>query len=266
MFLNLLQIFKREFKSKQDIIDEIKKSITKNIINNDSIHMIEAVIHLTDFTARDIMIPRHQIDTIDINDNIENIINKIKTTGHSRFPVIDKEISKIIGIFHSKDLVGYFTHQDEFHIKNHLRKALFVPEIKKLNSLMHEMRLNHSHLVMVVDEFTNIVGIVTLEMIIEQIVGDIEDEYDSIDGERTIIELKENEYRIKGYCKLNELERKLGIKIEDKIVETIGGYIIKKLGRLPVNNEKLKINNCNIEVISADSRKINFIKLYTHRF
>ncbi|MBY0379707.1 MAG: CBS domain-containing protein, partial [Burkholderiales bacterium] len=247
-------IFKHELRTKKEIIGVLRDATQRKIIDNDSLPMIEAVINIAELKARDIMIPRNQIDVIDINDGTESIVNKIMSTGHSRFPVIDGEISSIIGIFHSKDLVAYFSKSQGFDIRNHLRKAYFVPEIKRLDNLMYEMRLNHAHIVIVVDEFTNVVGLVTLEMIIEQVIGDIEDEYDSIEGERLIVALSGGKYRVKGYCKLIDLNAKLNLSIKDSVVETVGGFIIKFLGRVPEVGEKINFSQYMIEILHADSR------------
>ena len=253
--------FKPKYKlqSKQDLIILLRNVAQDKIIDNDSLPMIESIINLTRLKARDIMIPRHQIDFIDINDEMQVIIEKITQTGHSRFPVIDGEISNIEGVFHSKDLVGNLINQEEFDIKDHLRKVYFVPEIKRLDNLMYEMRLNHVHLVIVVDEFTNIVGLITLEMIIEQIVGDIEDEYDAIEGERLITEITPTKFRVKGFCKLADLNAQLDLSLTDDVVETIGGFLIKSLSRVPISGEIIKCKQCNIEIINADSRKINLV-------
>lgn len=252
-------IFNQEPQSKSDIIDILRSTAQNKIIDPDSLPMIEAVINITELKARDIMIPRNQIDFIDVNDDLHKVVDKITTTGHSRFPVIDGEISNIIGVFHSKDLVNSIIEEQEFDIKDHLRKVYFVPEIKRLDNLMYEMRLNHAHLVIVVDEFTNVVGLVTLEMIIEQIIGDIEDEYDAIEGERLITELNENQFRVKGYCKLADLNSQLGLSIQDKMVETIGGFIIKFLGNVPSSGDIIQFKQFKVEIINADSRKINFV-------
>ena len=199
------------------------------------------------------------MDVININDNMQSIINKIVKTGHSRFPVIDKDISDIIGMFHSKDLVYYFTNSEAFDLRSLMRKAYFVPEIKHLDALMYEMRLNHSHMAIVVDEFTNVVGIVTLEMIVEQILGDIEDEHDSVDGEHEIIELAPNNYRVKGLCRLNTLNVMLGLNWIDEKVETVNGFLVKFLGRVPVIGEVFDYETIKIEIINSNSRKIDLL-------
>jgi len=255
----LQSIFATEPQNKKEIIHVLRNAALKKIIDNDCLPMLEALVHIDDLKASDVMIPRHQMDVIDINDSIESIIDKVIATGHSRFPVINGQMSEVMGVFHSKDLVQYYKNPELFDLKDYLRKAYFVPELKHLDSLMYEMRLHHSHLVIAVDEFTNVVGLITLEMIIEQIIGDIEDEYDSVEGERRITEVKEGYYRIKGFCKLAELTQEFGIEFKDKTVETISGFIVKFLGRIPANGEILEIGHYRIEVISADQRKINIL-------
>jgi len=254
-------LFARSIMSKSDIVELLKKAADDKVISHDSIPLIEAAIRLDDLRAKDIMLPRHQMDVLDIDDSIEHIVAKFVATGHSRFPVIDGEVSNLIGVFHTKDLVKFLGNQNEFNLKDHLREVCFVPEIKRLDGLMYEMRLQHLHLAIVVDEFTNIVGLITLEMIIEQVIGDIEDEYDSVEGEHALVELPHQVYRVKGYCKLNELNVKMGLELQDDVVETVGGYLIKLLGRVPLSHEILDLQQLHIEIINSDSRKINLLTI-----
>lgn len=245
--------------NKAELIDILKESAANDIIELDCIPIIEAVLNIDNLRAKDIMIPRMNMDVLDINDEMDVIIEKITTTGHSRFPVIDEEISNILGILHSKDLIPYLNRQSDVNIKDLLRDAYFVPEIKHLDGLMYEMRVRQSHMAIVVDEFTNVVGLVTLEMIVEQILGEIEDEHDSVEGEREILALGPNSYRIKGQCKLNQFNSVLQLNWEDNSVETVGGFLIKFLGRIPVVGEILDFEKIKIEIINSDSRKINLL-------
>lgn len=247
--------------SKQDLINLLKDAVTRKIIDIDSLPIVEAAIYIDDLKAMDIMIPRHQIDFIDVYDDFAQVVAKIVDTGHSRFPVVDGEISKILGVFHSKDLIGCLDVKDNFNIREHMRQTYFVPEIKKLDGLMYEMRLRHAHMAIVVDEFTNVVGLITLEMIIEQIIGDIEDEYDSADAEQDIVELTPSFYRVKGGCKLNKLNEVLGFTWRDNSVETVGGFFVKFLGKIPVIGEIFEFERVTIEIVSADSRKINLLTI-----
>lgn len=254
-------LFQTSVQDKDGLVSILKDAAAKNIIDNDALPIIEATLQMNRLRAKDIMIPRHQIDTLDINDSMETVVEKIVKTGHSRFPVIDKEISNIVGIFHTKDLIRYISSPAAFDLRSHLRQVYFVPEIKHLDGLLYEMRVRQIHLAIIVDEFTNIVGIVSLEMIVEQLIGDIEDEYDSVEGEREVLELEHDVYRVKGYCKLNELNQVLQISWHDELVETVGGFLIKMLGRIPVVGETLNFEGVTVEVINSDSRKINLLTI-----
>jgi magnesium and cobalt transporter len=245
--------------NRNELIEVLKKSANNNIIEKDSIPIIEAILNIDNLRAKDIMIPRMDMDIIDINDSIEVIIDKISTTGHSRFPVIDEEISNVLGVLHSKDLIPYLIKREEINIRDLLREAYFIPEIKHLDGLMYEMRIRQSHMAIVVDEFTNVVGLITLEMIVEQILGEIEDEHDSVEGEREILLLGPNSYRVKGHCRLNQFNTTLGLEWTDTSIETVGGFLVKFLGRIPIIGEILDFEKVKIEIINSDSRKINLL-------
>jgi magnesium and cobalt transporter len=261
-----MKIFSNLFKQTIATKDELKqvlRSANKNkLINSDALNIMESTLRVEELTASDIMLPRNQIDTIDTNDSVDVIIKKIIKTGHSRFPVIDGNISNIVGIFHSKDLVHYIDNSASFQVRDYIRQLYFVPDIKPLDSILYEMRQKHNHLAIVVDEYTNIVGLLTLEMIIEQIIGEIDDEYDSIEGDRLIVELAKDKYRIKGGTKLFDINNRFGFQLEDNLVETISGYIVKKIGRIPNNGEILTIDGLSFEIISADTKKINLLILH----
>ncbi len=249
----------KQINNKSELIEVLKDSASNNIIEKDTIPIIEAILNIDSLTAKDIMIPRMDMDVIDINDTMDSIINKIAKTGHSRFPVIDEEISDILGVLHSKDLIPYLKDSEDINLRDLLRAAYFVPEIKHLDALMYEMRIRQSHMAIVVDEFTNIVGLITLEMIVEQILGEIEDEHDSVEGEREILLLGPNSYRIKGHCRLSQFNTVLRLEWTDNSIETVGGFLVKFLGRIPIIGEILDFEKVKIEIINSDSRKINLI-------
>lgn len=252
-------LLSNSIRDKDGLVEVLKQAAADKIIEPDCLPIIEAVINIDNLTAKDIMIPRMSMDVLDINDDLDTMINTMLKTGHSRFPVIDEEISNILGILHSKDLIQYLNHSGEFNLKDLLRQAYFVPEIKRLDGLMYEMRLHQSHMAIVVDEFTNVVGLITLEMIVEQILGEIEDEHDSVDGERAILPVNPNSYRVKGQCKLSKFNAMLNLDWSDNSIETIGGFLIKLLGRIPASQEVLDFDKIKIEVVNADSRKINLL-------
>ena len=252
-------LFSEPIKERGQLLALIKQAALDEVFDIDGLPLIEAVLQFGDMRVKDILLPRHEVDFIDINATDEEILSIIKETSHSRFPVADGNLNEVVGVFHSKDIVNYIMDKDDFKLLNYCRNAFFVPELKPLDSLLYEMRLQQIHLAIVVDEFTNVIGIVTLEMIIEQIVGEIDDEHDLANDEHVILEISPNVYRIKGFCSLEQLRDKVGIAWQDTNIETIGGYIIKKLGKIPAVAEQLTINGVLVEILHADSKKINSI-------
>lgn len=259
---NLLQqLFAGPVSTRRELLEVLQTAAESNIFDKDSMPLLEAALQFGDMRAKDILLPRHEVDVIDINSPIEDIMQLILETGHSRFPVVDENINDVVGIFHSKDIVKYFANSAEFNLHDLLRKPMFVPDMKPLDSLLYEMRLKHIHLAIIVDEFTNVAGIVTLEMIIEQIIGEIDDEHDSIDGEHAIVEVQPQVFRVKGYCGLEQFNSMTDLNWDDEHVESVGGFITKFLGRVPELGETCQIDNHQIEITSADSRKINTLTI-----
>lgn len=252
-------LFNSHVTNRSELLAIIKQAAVENIFDKDSLPLIEAVLQFGDMRAKDILLPRHEVDVIDLNEPLTDTIKLIIDTGHSRIPVIDGDVNNIVGIFHSKDIAHYMANPQEFELREYLRAPLFIPDMKPLDSLLYEMRIKHSHMAIVVDEFTNIAGIVTLEMVVEQIVGEIDDEHDSIDGEHSIVELNNGIYRVKGHCGLEQFNMVTGNNWHDNKVESVGGYIVKHLGRVPVNGEQMIIARRHVEIINADSRKINVL-------
>lgn len=253
----LQQLFAEPISTRRELLEVLQTAAESDVFDKDSMPLLEAVLQFGDMRAKDILLPRHEVDVIDINSPIEEIMQLILATGHSRFPVIDENINDIVGIFHSKDIVKYFANSAEFNLHDLLRKPMFVPDMKPLDSLLYEMRLKHIHLAVVVDEFTNVAGIVTLEMIVEQIIGEIDDEHDSVDGEHAIVEVQPRVFRVKGYCGLEQFNNVTELNWDDEQVESVGGFITKFLGYVPATGKICQIDDHAIEITSADSKKIN---------
>lgn len=258
----LQDLFQRQINSRDELLHIIKYAAQNGIFDSDSLPLIEASIQFGDMRAKDIVLPRHEVDIIDVHATNDQIIEIIKNTGHSRFPVVDGGFNDVVGIFHSKDIVQYIINPNSFKLHDYCRKALFIPDLKPLDSLLYEMRIKQSHLAVVVDEFTNVVGIITLEMIIEQIVGEIEDEHDDADDEHSIVEIEPSVYRIKGFCGLELFTDKTGIPWSDEKVESVGGYVTKFLGKIPVTGDVIIIDKISVKILNADSRKINSLLVY----
>lgn len=257
----LRRLFSTPITSRKELLEIIKTAAGQNIFDRDSLPLIEAALQFGDMRAKDIVLPRHEVDFININSSVSEILQIVQSTGHSRFPVVDGNLNQVIGIFHSKDIVQYILNPEGFELRGSLRQAMFIPDMKPLDSLLYEMRLKHSHMAIVVDEFTNVAGVITLEMIVEQIIGDIDDEHDSPDEEHAVIEVAPNEYRIKGYCGLERFNLATGLDWQDEQVESLGGYVSKHSGRIPASGEELMLNGCLVEITNADSRKINLLKV-----
>lgn len=254
-------LFTKPIANRHELLAKLAQAADAGVFDKDSLPLLEAVVQFGDMRAKDILLPRHEIATLDIHSQAAEIIHLIVSTGHSRFPVVDGSINNIIGVFHSKDLVKYLANLEQFELQALLREPLFIPDSKPLDSLLYEMRLKRCHLAIVVDEFTNVAGMITLEMIVEQIIGEIDDEYDLLDGEHSVVEVSHKLYRAKGHCGLEQFNNLTGQCWHDDKVESVGGYISKTLGRIPKNGDVFSLNQCQIEICSSDSRKINILNV-----
>jgi len=206
--------------------------------------------------VRDVMLPRSQMDVIDITDPPEKFIPFVIETAHSRFPVIDENKDDVIGILLAKDLLRYYTGED-FKVRDMLRPAVFIPEAKRLNVLLKEFRSNRNHIAIVVDEYGGVAGMVTIEDVLEQIVGDIEDEYDFDETEDNIIRDHNGCYRIKALTEIAAINESLGTNFSDEEFSTIGGLVVSKFGRLPKRGEQISFAGLKFNVLRADSRRLH---------
>jgi magnesium and cobalt transporter len=216
------------------------------------------VIQVSEMQVRDIMIPRSQMDVIDITDSPETFIPFVVETAHSRFPVIEDDKNDVIGILLAKDLLRYYAGED-FDVRDMLRPAVFIPESKRLNVLLKEFRSNRNHIAIVVDEYGGVAGMVTIEDVLEQIVGDIEDEYDYDEDEDNIIKQAEGKYRVKALTEIPDFNEVLGTDFTDEEFSTIGGLVVNKFGHLPKRGDAINIENIRVTVVRADSRRLHSI-------
>lgn len=236
----------------------LKKAYENNLIDADATSMIEGVLQVSEMQVRDIMIPRGQMDMIHIQDPPEKFIPRIIETAHSRFPVFDEDKDNVIGILLAKDLLRYY-HGEEFNIREMLRPAVFIPEAKRLNVLLKEFRSNRNHIAIVVDEYGGVAGLVTIEDVLEQIVGDIEDEFDMDDDEQMIIPEKElsGRYRVQAIMPIDEFNKALHVSLDVEDYDTVGGLVLHKFGRMPKPGEQVLIHNVRFQIISANSRRLH---------
>src|SRR3954447_24402585 len=200
----------REPEDRDQLVELLRSAYDRNLLDSDALSMIEGVLQVAEMQARDIMIPRAQIDVIDISEPPDKIIPLLIDTNHSRFPVIEHDKDHVIGILLAKDLLRYYAGEEEFKVRDMLRPAVFIPESKRLNVLLREFRANRNHMAIVVDEYGGVAGLVTIEDVLEQIVGDIEDEYDFDDAEDNIVREGSGHYRVKAQTEIADFNQALG--------------------------------------------------------
>ena len=218
--------------------------------------MIEGVLQVSETQVRDVMIPRSQMDVLDVAESPEKFIPFVIETAHSRFPVYEDNRDNVIGILLAKDLLRFYA-EEEFNVREMLRPAVFVPESKRLNVLLKEFRANRNHIAIVVDEYGGVSGLVTIEDVIEQIVGDIEDEYDFDETEDNILVDRSGRYRVKAVTEIGDFNAHFEAVFPDEDYDTVGGLVVGRFGRLPKRGESIVIDGFTFQVLRADSRKIH---------
>jgi magnesium and cobalt transporter len=246
----------REPEDREQLVELLHSAYENNLMDADSLAMIEGVLQVSEMQVRDIMIPRSQMDVIDITDPPEVFIPHVIETAHSRFPVIEDNKNDVIGILLAKDLLRYYAGE-EFEVRDMLRPAVFIPEAKRLNVLLKEFRSNRNHIAIVVDEYGGVAGMVTIEDVLEQIVGDIEDEYDYDEDEDNIIQNADGQYRVKALTEIPDFNEIVGTKLSDEEFSTIGGLVVNQFGHLPKRNDEITFNGLHVKVLRADSRRLH---------
>ncbi len=243
---------------RQELIETLREAQSEGLIDADALSMIEGVFQVGQLSARDILVPRAQIDWIDINLSLSAIIKSVITAAHSRFPVFEGSKDNVIGILLAKDLLRHST-EDDFQVRDWLRPAVFIPESKRLSVLLRDFKDNRNHLAIVVDEYSGVAGIITIEDVLEQIVGDIEDEHDIDEEADNIISLDNGDIRVKGITELEQFNETLGTHFTDENIETVAGLVIQHLGRVPKMGELVQIGGVEFEVQRADPRQIHIL-------
>ena len=248
----------REPEDREQLVELLHGAYENHLMDSDSLAMIEGVLQVSEMQVRDIMIPRSQMDVIDITDPPEKFIPHVIETAHSRFPVIEDDKNDVIGILLAKDLLRYYAGED-FEVRDMLRPAVFIPEAKRLNVLLKEFRSNRNHIAIVVDEYGGVAGMVTIEDVLEQIVGDIEDEYDYDEDEDNIIQNADGQYRVKALTEIADFNDIIGTTLSDEEFSTIGGLIVHQFGHLPKRDDEIVLSGLKIKVLRADSRRLHTI-------
>ena len=243
---------------RQELIDTLREAQAEGLIDADALSMIEGVFQVGQLCARDILVPRAQIDWIDVSHSLSDIIKNVIEAAHSRFPVFEGSKDNVIGILLAKDLLRHATEKD-FQVRDWLRPAVFIPESKRLSVLLRDFKDNRNHLAIVVDEYSGVAGIITIEDVLEQIVGDIEDEHDIDEEADNLIALDNGDIRVKGITELEQFNERLGTHFEVEDIETVAGLVIQHLGRVPKMGEIIEIDGIEFEVQRADPRQIHIL-------
>jgi magnesium and cobalt transporter len=251
----LSSLLMREPGDREQLVHLLRSAYSRNLLDADALSIIEGALTVSEMQVRDIMVPRAQVDFIDINEPVEKFIPLIISTAHSRFPVIDQNRDDVIGILLAKDLLRHYAGED-FNVREMLRPAVFVPEAKRLNVLLREFRASRNHMAIVIDEYGGVAGLVTIEDVLEQIVGDIEDEYDFDEASDNILPEPGGRYRVKALTQIADLNAALGSNLPDDAADTSGGLVIAQLGRLPKRGETVVVDGVRFQVLRADSRRV----------
>ena len=259
--LNLMPA--RRASSRRDVLQSLQQAEEDGIVERDSYDMIQRILYVSDMRVRDVMIPRSSMMIIEREATLDECLDVMVESGHSRFPVIDNEKDQFVGILLAKDLLKFFDEDNKqrFNLRDLTRPAVFVPESKRLNVLLSEFRTYRNHMALVADEFGAVAGVVTIEDVLEQIVGDIEDEHDGDDEEGFIRIMDNGETMVKALLPIDEFNEHFKSYFSETGSDTIGGLISQTLGHIPQPGETVDIDNINFEIIHADSRRIHLIRV-----
>jgi magnesium and cobalt transporter len=252
--------FTGEPEDREDLLELLRAAQKRNLIEAEALSMIEGVMQVSELKVRDIMIPRAQMVVVSQDAELETVFPLVAETAHSRYPVIGEDRTEVVGILLVKDLLIHSLQDKTKLVKEIMRPAQFVPETKRLNVLLKEFRTTRSHMAIVVDEYGAAAGLVTIEDVLEQIVGEIEDEHD-FGEEEYIFRKNDHEYTLKALTPIDEFNDYFYVDFSDEEFDTIGGLIVHQLGHVPKKGEKVDIDRFRFIVLRADSRRVHLLKL-----
>jgi magnesium and cobalt transporter len=252
--------------NREELLELLHVAYEKNLLDADALAMIGGVMQVSELQVRDIMTSRAQMDLVDINAPRDDILSYVIEAAHSRFPAVDGERDNVIGILLAKDLLRLFAEKD-LNLRDQLRPAIFIPESKRLNVLLKEFRASRNHLAIVIDEYGGVAGLVTIEDVLEQIVGDIEDEYDHDESVDNIISeedhgvLSNSAWRVKAQTEIGALNHALGTHFPNDEFDTVGGLVTHAFGQMPKRGESIEIAHFRFHVLRADSRRLHTLQV-----
>ena len=259
----ITDLFSDDPQSRQDIKEIVREAAQRSIVDSETLTILEGALQVSEMQVRDIMIPRSQMISINLNDLLKDYLPQIIESAHSRFPVLGEDQDEVLGILLAKDLLPLILNEnrEDFHLKQVLRPTTFVPESKRLNVLLQEFRATRNHMAIVVDEFAGVAGLVTIEDVLEQIVGEIEDEHDFDEDDSMIKEVEEGITMVKALTPIEDFNEHFSTKIQDQDFDTIGGIVVHHFGRVPECNECIRVDNLSFKVVNGTSRQINLLEV-----
>ncbi len=254
------QMLSGDPQDREDLLQILHAAHKNHLLDSDALSMIEGVLQVSEMRARDIMVPRIQMVVVPKDAELETILPLVLESGHSRYPVIEDDRSRVVGILMVKDLLASVVKNKQLKVEDIMRPVSVVPESKRLNVLLKEFRTERHHMAIVIDEYGMAAGLVTIEDILEQIVGEIEDEHDT-EEEAFVQQKNDREFMIKALMPIDEFNDYFDAELDDEECDTIGGFIVQQLEHLPKKGEKLEFDNFRFEVVRADNRRIHLLKL-----
>lgn len=257
----LAQAFNQEPKTRQELFALLREANRNNLLDDDALGIVEGAMEIDELKVRDIMIPRSQMICIQVDQSPEEFLPAVIEAAHSRYPVIGENTDEIIGILLAKDLLPLILGRpQDFNLRQLLRPCIFVPESKRLNVLLKEFRANHNHMAIVIDEYGGVDGLVTIEDVLEQIVGDIEDEHDS-DDDNFIRQLPTGDFVVKALTPVEDFNEFFKSGFSEDDYDTIGGVVMSAFGHLPKRNETIELEQWRFRVVNADSRRLHLLRV-----
>lgn len=259
----LAQAFSDEPRSLEDVREILSQASESGILDNDAHGIIEGAMQVTEMQVRDVMIPRSQMTMVQVNQTPREFLPVIISSAHSRFPVCGENPDEVLGIMLAKDLLPYLLDGtlDQFDIHQCLRKATFIPESKRLNVLLNEFRGTRNHMAIVVDEYGGTAGLITIEDVLEQIVGEIEDEHDAEDDDGNIRPFDDNGFLVKALTPIEDFNEYFSTGFSDDEFDTIGGIVTQHFGHLPAKDEQIDIDGFSFKVLAADNRRLRLLQV-----
>ncbi|MFI3138174.1 MAG: transporter associated domain-containing protein [Methylococcaceae bacterium] len=255
------QLLGGEPQDQEELLDVLREAQENHLLDSYALSMIEGVLKVAEMRVRDIMIPRVQMVVVSKEESLEAIFPLVVESAHSRFPVIAEDRSKVVGILLAKDLLAHALADKVVRVEDIMRPVSIIPESKRLNILLKEFRSNRNHMAIVVDEYGATAGLVTIEDVLEQIVGEIEDEHDDSDDEVYIQQRNEHEYTVQALIPIEDFNAYFSTHLSDEAADTIGGFILHELQHMPKRGEHVDVENLRFEVMRADSRRVHLLKL-----